>query len=114
MDEILSIKELIKMLSIIPSDTPFLNAPAKPHPYLKTENIAMVVGETIYDQNPTKPVGEVIDFLNRIMMNQYNSGVTAQEKTTIYLVSHMHQAGEGILGFKMTKNGVSLIRASRF
>jgi hypothetical protein len=114
MDEILSIKKLIEMLSIFPAETPLLNAPNKPYTYLKTKNIAFVAGETIFDQNPTQPVGEFVSLLNRIMINEYQVGVKVKEDTHVYLVSQMHQAGTGVLGFKMTSRGISLIKASMF
>lgn len=114
MDEILSIKKLIDILSILPADTPLLNAPNKPYTYLKTKNIAFVAGETIFDQNPTQPVGEFVNLLNRIMINEYQVGCTVKEDSLVYLIPHMHQGGTGVLGFKMTLRGITLIKADIF
>ena len=114
MDEILSIKKLIDMLSILPADTPFLNAPTKPFRYLKTENVAFVAGDTMFDQTPTKTVGEIVTLLNMIMINEYQVGFTVKEDSLVYLIPHMHQGGTGALGFKMTSHGITLIKADMF
>lgn len=114
MDEILSIKQLIKMLSNLPAGTPFLNAPTKPYAYLKTKDIAFVVGETIFDQNPPQTVGEIVELLQKMIGREYHVGSPLKENSLIYLVSHMHKAGEGLLGFKMTSRGIALIKASKF
>jgi len=114
MDEILSIKKLIEMLSMFPPTTPFLNAPTKPHAYLKTQNIAFVVGQTVFDQNPTKDVSEVIHMLQRMIGMEYHVELPLKDKALVYLVDNMHHAGEGVIGIKITSRGITLIKENRF
>lgn len=99
----MKITEVIKLLEIFPSDTPVKNMPKNPFYYVKSKNdMALTVGDTIFNQNPTGVLGDFVTMLKGFSENLGTKG-------DLYLTHGMHQAGNTVRAIEFNTEGIMLV-----
>lgn len=106
----MNLGEIISMLKLFPQDTPIINAPIQPH-YQKKKGIAFIMGNNMHNQKPTVLLSDILQKMEYLITPKANEvyGEKINEKTPVYLVETMHQAGVKIKGLLFTTQGVKFI-----